>query len=85
MSATQVFEIHLISGEQIIVSHTLANLGRTSGRTETWPNTGPGNVLALCHNECNCLVNQYIYCFAKKRRWRTDGWDRSLSAPPVPL
>jgi hypothetical protein len=62
MSATQVFEIHLISREQNIVSHTLANLGRTSGRTEA--------LVTFWHfatTSVICQINQYIYCFAKKK------------------
>jgi hypothetical protein len=42
-----------VSRQQNNVSHLLANLGRTSSRTKTWPGSGPADVTALCRKECN--------------------------------
>jgi ribonuclease HI len=48
--------IGTISREQNSVSHILANLGRTSARTQTWAGSGPDDVTALCRSECNSLA-----------------------------
>jgi ribonuclease HI len=48
--------IGTISREQNSVSHMLANLGRTSARTQTWAGSGPDDVTALCRSECNSLA-----------------------------
>jgi ribonuclease HI len=56
MASCTLIEFELIRREQNNVSHMLANFGRTTARTETWPGSGPVNVPALCRNECNLIT-----------------------------
>jgi hypothetical protein len=53
MAALHSGSIATIGREQNLVSHLLANLGRTSSRSQVWPGSGPELVLAQCHTDCS--------------------------------
>jgi ribonuclease HI len=56
LANSSTIELEGVSRDQNSVSHLLANLGRSSERSEAWPSSGPAEIMALCREECTMIT-----------------------------